>query len=271
MKNKKSNLKKKTKKTPACKGIADDNGICCQAFKNECDELDKAWRQNEFDRETIEKLINEKTRLKDEIFSQNMLLSGLKIEQKLNMKDEKSGSSEKLNEMVQYNKKLAKDMVRLQAKLDKEREEHEYFRDSWEKSYGDLMYKYNGEVNTLGSKIYALEQQNEKLKASSKEASKVLEQKQLEAKSQLKLKNDQKRELEAKIKTLETKEEECPICFEPISIDRKWTAFIPCGHRTCSECADKIAALPRSTNKRKCPNCRENIIGFLVLEGVYES
>ena len=35
-----------------------------------------------------------------------------------------------------------------------------------------------------------------------------------------------------------------PICFESTSIERKWTAFLPCGHRTCSECADKISDLP---------------------------
>lgn len=177
-----------------------------------------------------------------------------------------------LNEMVQHNKKLAEENVRLQAKVDEEFEKREQLQDSWEIAMGNLMRKYNDDVNTKDSKIIFLEEQNEKLKASSKEASKVLEQKQLEAKSQLKLKNDQKRELEEKIEKLEKpKEDECPICFEPISIDRKWTAFIPCGHRTCSECADKISALPRSTNKRKCPNCRENIIGFLVLEGIYES
>ena len=237
-------------------------------YKDTCDDLDKAWRDNEDYREKIEKLTNRNIKLTDEILAVNILLSEVKIEQKLN---KNSSGSEKLNEMVQHNKKLAKENARLQAKVDKEFENREDVQDSWEIAMGNLMRKYNDEVMEKNSKIFSLKEQNEKLKASSKEASKVLEQKQLEAKSQLKLKNDQKRELEEKIKKLETpKEDECPICFEPISIDRKWTAFIPCGHRTCSECADKISALPRSTNKRKCPNCRENIISFLVLEGIYE-
>ena len=225
MKNKKSNIKKRTKNPSAYKGVPDDNDEWCQAFKDKCD------------REIIEKLANE-----------------------LNTK---YNDSEKLNEMVQ-------------AKLAEEFQNREKVEDSLENVAVIVMInmirKYHGEIMAKDSKILTLEEQNAKLKASSKEVSKVLEQKQLEAKSQLKLKNDQKRELEEKIKKLEKpKQEECPICYEPISVDRKWTAFIPCGHRTCSECADKISALPRSTNKRKCPNCRGNIIGFLDLEGIYES
>ena len=157
------------------------------------------------------------------------------------MKEKKS----ELNIMLHENKKLTKEVVRLQAKLDQESQNHEK------------------EQIKKDSKISSLKQQNEKLKA------------KVKAKSELKFKNDRNQKLDAKNGKIDNKLEktkpECPICIEPVSIDRKWTAFIPCGHRTCSECADKISALPRSTNKRKCPNCRENIIGFLVLEGIYES
>ena len=64
MKNKKSNIKKKTKKPSACKGIPDDRGVCCQDYKDACDDLDKAWRDNEDYRETIEKLTNINIKLK---------------------------------------------------------------------------------------------------------------------------------------------------------------------------------------------------------------
>jgi len=84
---------------------------------------------------------------------------------------------------------------------------------------------------------------------------------------------DQKSALEGELKgiKLEPKIDECSICFETVSLERKWTAFIPCGHRTCAVCAQQISSLPRTTNRRKCPNCRENINNFLVLEGIYES
>ena len=199
----------------------------CSSFKMDCELLHQAWKENE-------KLTTKNWKLTADISDLKLRLSDSKILHKVNMKDKKS----ELNVMLHENKKLTKEVVRLQAKLDQEfqnREKEQIKKDS---------------------KISALKQQNEKLKA----------------KSQSKFKNDQ--ELDAKnrkIDKLEKTKQECPICIEPISIDRKWTAFIPCGHRTCSECADKISSLPRSTNKRKCPNCRENIIGFLVLEGIYES
>ena len=98
--------------------------------------------------------------------------------------------------------------------------------------------------------------------------------------SELKMMNDHQRALEAKLKNLDdqltkTKVEECSICFEAVYVDRKWTAFVPCGHRVCSECADKFS-VPRwpstqHTNRQKCPHCRHNINCFLVLEGIDES
>ena len=97
------------------------------------------------------------------------------------MKDKKS----ELNVMLHENKKLTKEVVRLQAKLDQEfqnREKEQIKKDS---------------------KISSLKQQNEKLKAKFK------------AKSQLKFKNDRKQTLE--VQTIDNKLEktkpECPICI----------------------------------------------------------
>ena len=206
----------------------------CASFKMDCKLLHQAWKEND-------KLKIKNWKLEEDVSHLKVRLGDVKILNKLNMKDKKT----ELNEMIDQNKNLTKKVVCLQAKLDQELQNREK------------------EQIKKNSKISSLKQQNGKLKD------------KLKAKSQLKSKNDQSQDSEAKIKILDrklekAKLEECPICFESISINRKWTAFIPCGHRTCSECADKIAALPRSTKKRKCPNCRENIIGFLVLEGIYE-
>ena len=145
--------------------------------------------------------------------------------------------------------------------------------------------RQNEEMRDMRETITFLEAENEGLKTSIIQVVgdlHCLEVDKIPAlESELKLKNDQKRNLlkekhacEEKIKIMDAElkkskvDSDCPICFESTSIERKWTAFLPCGHRTCSECADKISDLPRKG--RKCPNCRENINCFLVLEGIYE-
>ena len=185
---------------------------------------------------------------------------------------------------IKYNDMLENslsEVLTLKNKLDEANIERNKLHDSWKSKVGELLIENNKTVNELEAKIKILERQNEGYKASAKQASIVLEQQHREfakipaLESELKLKNDLNRDFKAKIRSLdaelkESKMDECPICFEATSIERKWTAFLPCGHRTCSECADKISSLPRNTNRRKCPNCRENINCFLVLEGIYE-
>ena len=48
---------------------------------------------------------------------------------------------------------------------------------------------------------------------------------------------DQKSALEGELKgiKLEPKIDECSICFEAVSLERKWTAFIP-----CAECIEHV-------------------------------
>ena len=198
---------------------------------------------------------------------------------KLQTKNEKlSVATIKYNDMLENS---SSEVLTLKNKLDEANIERNKLHDSWKSKVGELLIENNKTVNELEAKIKILERQNEGYKASAKQASVVLEQQHREfakipaLESELKLKNDLNRDFKAKIRMLdnelkESKMDECPICFEATSIERKWTAFLPCGHRTCSECADKISSLPRNTNRRKCPNCRENINCFLVLEGIYE-
>ena len=64
---------------------------------------------------------------------------------------------------------------------------------------------------------------------------------------------------EAPVKTVQ----ECNICFEKYSQERKQVAFTPCGHSSCGECS-KSRHL-----ERKCPFCRTKIKRFVVLQGIY--
>ena len=59
----------------------------------------------------------------------------------------------------------------------------------------------------------------------------------------------------------------CPICFDEISEKRKWTAFHPCGHRTCSNCFIGITA--DNQGDKPCPICRTVISVSVTLEGIY--
>ena len=178
------------------------------------------------------------------------------------------------------------ELIKLREQVRQEVQKRNNLHESWKSTIEGILIEHNGKVRQMEDEIKLLKRQNEGYKASAKQAAEILEDdvsKITSLKSELKLKNDQKqnliqqkRDFEAKIRALdaelkESKVDECPICFEEASIERKWTAFLPCGHRTCTECADKISALPRSTNRRKCPSCRENINCFLVLEGIYES
>ena len=59
----------------------------------------------------------------------------------------------------------------------------------------------------------------------------------------------------------------CTICFEHVNQNRKWNAFHPCGHRSCSEC---FKDLREDENENKlCPICRAGITFCLTLEGIY--
>ena len=59
----------------------------------------------------------------------------------------------------------------------------------------------------------------------------------------------------------------CPICFDEISEKRKWTAFHPCGHRTCANCFIGITA--DDQDDKPCPICRTVISVCVTLEGIY--
>ena len=100
----------------------------------------------------------------------------------------------------------------------------------------------------------------------------------LEMYDSLQCKTNQNHQLESKMKHMANKMEilesgmnsECTICFEHVNADRKWTAFVPCGHRICQPCSETISAPSRGRSQNTCPTCRKGIEQYLVLEGIYE-
>ena len=308
---------KRSSKKPACASscncircIAEDNNLC---VTNNMLDIAHAVQKQTQDSQTVtsiakkveirnEELTEMSENVKENLKENNKLLNELQISQlenemelmKLRNLVRKKGNvnhNEFFNLTLEKNSavaelRLAKQEIQdLEEQVKKGIRERMHLNEIWKSSLEEIMIEHQKEVIRMKDEIRLLKRQNEGYKASAKQASEVLEQdisKMSALESELKLKNDQKRDLihqkrafEAQIRTLdaelkEFKVDECPICFEETSIERKWTAFLPCGHRTCSDCADKISALPRNTNRRKCPNCRENINCFLVLEGIYE-
>ena len=142
----------------------------------------------------------------------------------------------------------------------------------WQKTIRNMLIQHRKDLHLLKNKVEELQTENgnlkninTKLSGASKADADAFQSLKLEIealKSELKSKQtlkrnlihqkralvdenrdliDQKSALEGELKgiKLEPKKDECPICFETVSLERKWTAFIPCGHRTCAECAQQ--------------------------------
>ena len=62
-------------------------------------------------------------------------------------------------------------------------------------------------------------------------------------------------------------ENECSICCEELKREsnKKWEAFVPCGHRFCSTCSRNICSGLNGHNQRVCPNCRTDVKQILTL------
>ena len=62
-------------------------------------------------------------------------------------------------------------------------------------------------------------------------------------------------------------ENECSICCEELKREsnKKWEAFVPCGHRFCSTCSRNICSSLSGHNQRVCPNCRTDVKQILTL------
>ena len=267
MKNKKSNTKKQTKKAISTKQLSTRSDYFSDICNNASHEkaLDKVqWyeeRNKILDKRNLE-LTKENLSLKIGLMETTVELEFYKIR---GQDFTKSKESEKIDFLIQQNERLGGEKAVLQGTID-----------AWEKVVEDMQSSYSHEVRTMKSKILALEQQIKELNAKASQMPAL--------QSELKMENTQKRALEAKIKNLDDqlkkpKIDECTICFEEVSANRKWTAFNPCGHRVCSDCADKFCnktSAPRwpaiqNTNRQKCPHCRQNVNSFLVLEGIYGS
>ena len=131
-----------------------------------------------------------------------------------------------------------------------------------------------GRITAFGARLASLEGENSELKtkldkAQSKLKSVRVDQSMASTKSRIDALEHANRTLEMENSSLR-EENECSICCEEVKreSDKKWEAFVPCGHRFCSTCARNICSGQNGHNQRVCPNCRTDIEQILT---VYDS
>ena len=145
------------------------------------------------------------------------------------------------------------------------------------KAFADLKCENQqsfGRITAFGARLASLEGENSELKtkldkAQSKLKTVRVEQSMASTKSRIDALEHANRTLELENSSLR-EENECSICCEEVKreSDKKWEAFVPCGHRFCSTCARNICSGQNGHNQRVCPNCRTDIEQILT---VYDS
>ena len=79
----------------------------------------------------------------------------------------------------------------------------------------------------------------------------------------------------SKQEIVENSNQECAICCEIFSEDRKKVAYGPCGHSmTCVECSETMqrkttSNVVRGRKRSECPICRAEIKSTIILQGIY--
>ena len=139
-------------------------------------------------------------------------------------------------------------------------------------------------INSLENELKTLKTHLEK----STEQSQLLKQKIENQRAELKIlytKSNQvsllnteiaklKSQLDEKKKTTNANQE-CAICCEIFSEDRKRVAYGPCGHSmACVECSETMLGkttvnIARGQKKTECPICRAEIKSNIILQGIY--
>ena len=115
--------------------------------------LDRSSKQLKERREQLIENSNVKLQLVEEIRDLKINLDELKIAEKLNIEDKNSSTSEKLNEMIQQNISLTKEVVCLQDRVEKEHRQRTKFNESWKSSIGELLVEHNENVFSIAYEI----------------------------------------------------------------------------------------------------------------------
>ena len=194
-------------------------------------------------------------------------------------------------------KSLENELKTLKTRLKNSENESQLFKLKMENQRAELknLNTKSNQVSSLNAEIAILKSQLDEKKKSTDDADKELNKcknkiQQLEQEIQHQERYQQKKikQLEQEIKGYEeilndldgyskpeiVENQECAICCEIFSEERKRVAYGPCGHSmACLECSEtmlnKTTANGKGRNSNECPICRADIKSTIVLQGIY--
>ena len=142
------------------------------------------------------------------------------------------------------------------------------------KAFNDLKFEHQqslGRITAFGARLTSLEVENNELKvtldkANAKLRSIKVDQSMASTKARIDALENSIRMLESENSRLR-EANECSICCEEVKPEsnKKWEAFVPCGHRFCSKCSRNICSGLNGHNQRICPNCRTTVEKILTV------
>ena len=179
---------------------------------------------------------------------------------------------------INFLNSLENELKTLQTELKNSTEQSEILKQKMENQRAELknLYKKNTKIPLLNAEIEKLKSQLDEKKHSISDADLELnasktQQLEKEIKGHGEILND--------LELFKISNQECAICCEIFSKDRKRVAYGPCGHSmACLECSETMlqeksrktaANIVRGRKNAECPICRAEIKTTIVLQGVY--
>ena len=176
---------------------------------------------------------------------------------------------------------LENELKSLKTQLKNSTEQNQHFKQKMENQKAELkiLTTKSNTISLLNSEIANLKSQLEEKQQAIDDSdteldtcNKKIQQLEHEIKQYEEILNDL--DGHSKLATEENSSQECAICCELFSEDRKRVAYGPCGHSmTCVECSDTMLRKPTagrmSRKSTNCPICRSQIESTIILQGIY--
>ena len=177
---------------------------------------------------------------------------------------------------------LENELKTLKTKLMNSTEQSQLFKQKMENQRAELkiLNTKSNQVSLLNTEIVKLKSQLDEKKKSVSDAESELntckekiQHLEQEMRGYQEILNDL--DGDSKVESVENANQECAICCEIFSEDRKRVAYGPCGHSmACVECSETMlrkttANTARGRKSAECPICRAEIKSTIILQGIY--
>ena len=177
---------------------------------------------------------------------------------------------------------LENELKTLKTQLKNSTEQSQLFKQKMENQRAELkiLNTKSNQVSLLNTEIAKLKTQLDEKKMSIRDAQselntckKKIQQLEQEIRGYQEILNDL--DGDSKVELVENANQECAICCEIFSEDRKRVAYGPCGHSmACVECSETMLRktttnIARGRKSAECPICRAEIKSTIILQGIY--